>query len=126
MKDRIVIEGDEILREGLRLDERDHVGLPWLAGGGLVPKRPSTTSPGPVGPSNTAMRDFLLESGEQVLGGDPALDGDVGLHSTLAALRRRYGIADDITLTPTLIAQMVAKHEAERHRDAGEKDPFDQ
>lgn len=75
---------------------------------------------------NTAMREFIEESGEQVAGGEAALVGDLAQAATLVAFRRRYGIAPDVTLTPQLVADVVAKREAERQRHAGaDADPFD-
>lgn len=103
-------EGDIV--DGLELgmvDERDHGGLPWL------PKAtsPRSTPPKARATPNTAMRDFLFECGYDAPFSDAGLaeSGDVGDEATLVAFRRRHRIGPEVTLTPALIARLVADRE---------------
>lgn len=73
---------------------------------------------------NTAMREFIEESGEQVAAGDLAESGDVAQAATLIAFRKRYGIPPDVTLTPQLIAEVISRKERERQQRAND-DPFE-
>lgn len=130
MRDGERIAGDEILREGLWLDERDH-GLQRrptsrvmeevnervrarLAGEVETPPRPE--------PTNTLFRDWLSESqGVEVRDAELALNGDVGSAATLAAFRRRHGVPPEVTLTPALIAKVLVEDEKRRAVDPVEE-----
>lgn len=115
--DDLVLDGDTILREGLKLDEREHhplpdprpVKLPWLRNGGPAPKAPPVAEQ--AGEPNTAMRDFLAE------------ELDVGLVVNEVKFRKRHNLDADVELTPQAVEAAIKRRADEQRRAA--VDPFD-
>lgn len=125
-------DGERI--DGMKLgmvDERARTGLPWVGAATRAAvereaqvREAAEQREEPV--QNTAMREFIAESDGRVIADDLAESGDVAQAATVIAFRRRHRLPPDTVLTPALIAQVVARREAEQQRRAvSNADPFD-